>query len=77
MSWSVLFGGHCGGHTWTAAPQCLAMTQSESVTTVHPRSPLQDYESIVKLVETLEKLPTFDPVAHPHVKFHYAFALNR
>uniref|UniRef100_A0A8C4DET6 mitogen-activated protein kinase kinase kinase n=1 Tax=Dicentrarchus labrax TaxID=13489 RepID=A0A8C4DET6_DICLA len=38
---------------------------------------IQDYESIVKLVETLEKLPTFDPVAHPHVKFHYAFALNR
>lgn len=37
----------------------------------------QDYEAIVKLVETLEKLPTFDPVAHPHVKFHYAFALNR
>ncbi|KAG7460704.1 hypothetical protein MATL_G00201590 [Megalops atlanticus] len=38
---------------------------------------IQDYESIVKLVETLEKLPTFDPFAHPHVKFHYAFALNR
>uniref|UniRef100_A0AAX7SFW2 mitogen-activated protein kinase kinase kinase n=1 Tax=Astatotilapia calliptera TaxID=8154 RepID=A0AAX7SFW2_ASTCA len=38
---------------------------------------IQDYESIVKLVETLEKLPTFDPMAHPHVKFHYAFALNR
>uniref|UniRef100_A0A8C7H071 mitogen-activated protein kinase kinase kinase n=1 Tax=Oncorhynchus kisutch TaxID=8019 RepID=A0A8C7H071_ONCKI len=38
---------------------------------------IQDYESIVKLVETLEKLPTFDPVANPHVKFHYAFALNR
>ncbi|KAJ8355975.1 hypothetical protein SKAU_G00187690 [Synaphobranchus kaupii] len=38
---------------------------------------IQDFESIVKLVETLEKLPTFDPVAHPHVKFHYAFALNR
>ncbi|KAJ3606608.1 hypothetical protein NHX12_026129, partial [Muraenolepis orangiensis] len=38
---------------------------------------IQDYEAIVKLVETLEKLPTFDPVAHPHVKFHYAFALNR
>ncbi|XP_028997841.1 mitogen-activated protein kinase kinase kinase 5 [Betta splendens] len=38
---------------------------------------IQDYDSIVKLVETLEKLPTFDPVAHPHVKFHYAFALNR
>uniref|UniRef100_A0A8C6TQH3 Mitogen-activated protein kinase kinase kinase 5 n=1 Tax=Neogobius melanostomus TaxID=47308 RepID=A0A8C6TQH3_9GOBI len=38
---------------------------------------IQDYESIVKLVETLEKLPTFDPMVHPHVKFHYAFALNR
>ncbi|CAJ1078370.1 mitogen-activated protein kinase kinase kinase 5 isoform X1 [Xyrichtys novacula] len=38
---------------------------------------IQDYESIVKLVETLEKLPTFDPMAHPHVKFNYAFALNR
>lgn len=38
---------------------------------------IQDYESIVKLVETLENLPTFDPVAHPHIKFHYAFALNR
>ncbi|XP_077408003.1 mitogen-activated protein kinase kinase kinase 5 isoform X3 [Vanacampus margaritifer] len=38
---------------------------------------IQDYESVVKLVETLEKLPTFDLVAHPHVKFHYAFALNR
>ncbi|XP_019746267.1 mitogen-activated protein kinase kinase kinase 5 isoform X2 [Hippocampus comes] len=38
---------------------------------------IQDYESVVKLVETLGKLPTFDLVAHPHVKFHYAFALNR
>ncbi|XP_072301251.1 mitogen-activated protein kinase kinase kinase 5 isoform X3 [Eucyclogobius newberryi] len=38
---------------------------------------IQDYESIVNLVETLEKLPTFDPMIHPHVKFHYAFALNR
>uniref|UniRef100_A0A8C1KE32 mitogen-activated protein kinase kinase kinase n=1 Tax=Cyprinus carpio TaxID=7962 RepID=A0A8C1KE32_CYPCA len=38
---------------------------------------IQDYESIVNLVETLENLPTFDPVAHPHIKFHYAFALNR
>ncbi|XP_012520630.1 PREDICTED: mitogen-activated protein kinase kinase kinase 5 [Propithecus coquereli] len=38
---------------------------------------IQDYDSIVKLVETLEKLPTFDLASHPHVKFHYAFALNR
>ncbi|MEE6475785.1 hypothetical protein FKM82_010858 [Ascaphus truei] len=38
---------------------------------------IQDYDSIVKLVETLEKLPTFDLSIHHHVKFHYAFALNR
>ncbi|XP_068087744.1 mitogen-activated protein kinase kinase kinase 5 isoform X2 [Hyperolius riggenbachi] len=38
---------------------------------------IQDYDSIVKLVETLERLPTFDMSAHLHVKFHYAFALNR
>ncbi|CAB1340355.1 unnamed protein product, partial [Coregonus sp. 'balchen'] len=30
---------------------------------------IQDYESIVKLVETLEKLPTFDPVANPHISY--------
>ncbi|XP_056422598.1 mitogen-activated protein kinase kinase kinase 5 isoform X2 [Hyla sarda] len=38
---------------------------------------IQDYDSIVKLVETLERLPTFDLSSHLHVKFHYAFALNR
>ncbi|XP_019405735.1 PREDICTED: mitogen-activated protein kinase kinase kinase 5 isoform X2 [Crocodylus porosus] len=38
---------------------------------------IQDYDSIVKLVETLEKLPTFDLASHHHVKYHYAFALNR
>ncbi|XP_060128689.1 mitogen-activated protein kinase kinase kinase 5 isoform X3 [Zootoca vivipara] len=38
---------------------------------------IQDYDSIVKLVETLEKLPTFDLALHHHVNFHYAFALNR
>ncbi|KAM9315953.1 mitogen-activated protein kinase kinase kinase 5 [Gastrophryne carolinensis] len=38
---------------------------------------IQDYDSVVKLVETLERLPTFDMSAHLHVKFHYAFALNR
>ncbi|KAM8809704.1 mitogen-activated protein kinase kinase kinase 5 [Eudromia elegans] len=38
---------------------------------------IQDYDSIVKLVKTLEKLPTFDLASHHHVKFHYAFALNR
>ncbi|CAJ0916090.1 unnamed protein product [Ranitomeya imitator] len=37
---------------------------------------IQDYDSIVKLVETLERLPTFDLSSHLHVKFHYAFALN-
>uniref|UniRef100_A0A8B9DNI6 mitogen-activated protein kinase kinase kinase n=1 Tax=Anser cygnoides TaxID=8845 RepID=A0A8B9DNI6_ANSCY len=38
---------------------------------------IQDYDSIVKLVKTLEKLPTFDLASHHHVRFHYAFALNR
>ncbi|XP_053314965.1 mitogen-activated protein kinase kinase kinase 5 [Spea bombifrons] len=38
---------------------------------------IQDYDSIVKLVETLEKLPTFDLSTLHHVNFHYAFALNR
>ncbi|XP_040206437.1 mitogen-activated protein kinase kinase kinase 5 [Rana temporaria] len=38
---------------------------------------IQDYDSIVKLVETLERLPTSDLSALLHVKFHYAFALNR
>ncbi|XP_015210076.1 mitogen-activated protein kinase kinase kinase 5 isoform X2 [Lepisosteus oculatus] len=38
---------------------------------------IQDYDAIVKLVETLGTLPTFEPAAHPHVQFHYAFALNR
>ncbi|XP_067882182.1 LOW QUALITY PROTEIN: mitogen-activated protein kinase kinase kinase 5-like [Heterodontus francisci] len=38
---------------------------------------IQDYNSIVTLVETLEKLPTCDLVDNPHIKFHHAFALNR
>ncbi|KAG8444447.1 hypothetical protein GDO86_009576 [Hymenochirus boettgeri] len=38
---------------------------------------IQDYDAIVKLVEALEKLPTFDLCTHLHVKFHYGFALNR
>ncbi|XP_078068704.1 LOW QUALITY PROTEIN: mitogen-activated protein kinase kinase kinase 5-like [Mustelus asterias] len=38
---------------------------------------IQDYNAIVTLVETLEKLPTCDLVDNLHIKFHYAFALNR
>ncbi|XP_043943051.1 mitogen-activated protein kinase kinase kinase 5 [Protopterus annectens] len=38
---------------------------------------IQDFDAIVNLVETLEKLPTYDLVSHHHVKFHYAFALSR
>ncbi|XP_063299335.1 mitogen-activated protein kinase kinase kinase 5 [Pelobates fuscus] len=38
---------------------------------------IQDYDAVVKLVETLEKLPTFDLSTHHHIHFHYAFALNR
>ncbi|XP_059838487.1 mitogen-activated protein kinase kinase kinase 5 isoform X1 [Hypanus sabinus] len=38
---------------------------------------IQDYDAIVTLVETLERLPTCDLVDNLHIKFHYAFALNR
>ncbi|XP_038655370.1 mitogen-activated protein kinase kinase kinase 5 [Scyliorhinus canicula] len=38
---------------------------------------IQDYNAIVTLVETLDKLPTCDLVDNLHIKFHYAFALNR
>ncbi|XP_069743325.1 mitogen-activated protein kinase kinase kinase 5 [Narcine bancroftii] len=38
---------------------------------------IQDYNAIVMLVETLERLPTCDLVDNLHIKFHYAFALNQ
>uniref|UniRef100_A0A6I8RF80 mitogen-activated protein kinase kinase kinase n=1 Tax=Xenopus tropicalis TaxID=8364 RepID=A0A6I8RF80_XENTR len=38
---------------------------------------IQDYDSVVTLVEILEKLPTFNLSSNHHIKFHYAFALNR
>ncbi|CAN0150395.1 unnamed protein product [Lampetra fluviatilis] len=38
---------------------------------------LQDYDSMVKLVETLDALPTCDLANQNNIKFHYAFALNR
>lgn len=37
----------------------------------------QDYDAMVKLVETLEMLPTCDLATQPMIQFHYAFALNR
>lgn len=37
----------------------------------------QDYDAMVKLVETLEMLPTCDLADQHNIKFHYAFALNR
>ncbi|EPY75548.1 hypothetical protein CB1_001628001 [Camelus ferus] len=37
---------------------------------------IQDYDAIVKLVETLETLPTCDLADQHNIKFHYAFALN-
>ncbi|KAM9042524.1 mitogen-activated protein kinase kinase kinase 15 isoform 2-T2 [Megaptera novaeangliae] len=37
----------------------------------------QDYDAMVKLVETLEMLPTSDLADQHNIKFHYAFALNR
>ncbi|XP_069320189.1 mitogen-activated protein kinase kinase kinase 15 [Eulemur rufifrons] len=38
---------------------------------------IQDYDAMVKLVETLETLPTCDLADQHNIKFHYAFALNR
>ena len=32
---------------------------------------------MVKLVDTLEQLPTCDLATQPMIQFHYAFALNR
>ncbi|XP_016054867.1 PREDICTED: mitogen-activated protein kinase kinase kinase 15, partial [Miniopterus natalensis] len=37
----------------------------------------QDYDAMLKLVETLEMLPTYDLTDQHNIKFHYAFALNR
>ncbi|XP_035168794.1 mitogen-activated protein kinase kinase kinase 6 [Oxyura jamaicensis] len=38
---------------------------------------VQDYDSIISLVETLRALPTCDVAEQPNVRFHYAFALSR
>uniref|UniRef100_A0A4W3IQP6 Mitogen-activated protein kinase kinase kinase 6 n=1 Tax=Callorhinchus milii TaxID=7868 RepID=A0A4W3IQP6_CALMI len=38
---------------------------------------IQDLDGIIKLVETLQKLPTCNVAKQPNVKFHYSFALNR
>ncbi|XP_069746024.1 mitogen-activated protein kinase kinase kinase 15-like isoform X2 [Narcine bancroftii] len=37
----------------------------------------QDYDGMVKLVETLEELPTCALTEQHSIRFHYAFALNR
>ncbi|XP_032901331.1 mitogen-activated protein kinase kinase kinase 5-like [Amblyraja radiata] len=38
---------------------------------------VQDFDGTVKLVETLQKLPTCSVAELPIIKFHYCFALNR
>nr|KAF6320605.1 mitogen-activated protein kinase kinase kinase 15 [Pipistrellus kuhlii] len=38
---------------------------------------IQDYDAMVKLVETLDMLPMCDLTEQDNIKFHYAFALNR
>nr|KAF6360301.1 mitogen-activated protein kinase kinase kinase 15 [Myotis myotis] len=40
-------------------------------------SDIQDYDAMVKLVETLDMLPMCDLTDQYNIKFHYAFALNR
>ncbi|KAG7475546.1 mitogen-activated protein kinase kinase kinase 5-like [Solea senegalensis] len=38
---------------------------------------IQDYDSIIKLVETLKHLPLCLVAKHQNIQFHYIFALNR
>lgn len=38
---------------------------------------IQDYDSIINLVETLNNLPMCLVARHQNIKFHYIFALNR
>ncbi|XP_067867221.1 mitogen-activated protein kinase kinase kinase 5-like isoform X2 [Heterodontus francisci] len=38
---------------------------------------VQDLDATIKLVETLQKLPTCNVAELPNIKFHYCFALNR
>ncbi|MEQ2298578.1 hypothetical protein AMECASPLE_006636 [Ameca splendens] len=37
----------------------------------------QDYNAMIKLVETLNNLPMCQAARHQNIKFHYIFALNR
>lgn len=52
------------------------VTWSEREIICRSRDP-QDYDAMVKLVQTLEMLPTCDLATQPMIQFHYAFALNR
>ncbi|XP_014327722.1 mitogen-activated protein kinase kinase kinase 5-like [Xiphophorus maculatus] len=38
---------------------------------------VQDYDAMIKLVETLNNLPMCQAARHQNIKFHYIFALNR
>lgn len=63
--------------TWLSKDMLLSEFSPNGLILCYSHLVWKDYDSIVKLVETLEKLPTFDLASHHHVKFHYAFALNR
>ncbi|XP_030605568.1 mitogen-activated protein kinase kinase kinase 5 [Archocentrus centrarchus] len=38
---------------------------------------IQDYDAMIRLVETLNNLPMCQVAKHQNIKFHYIFALNR
>ncbi|XP_061569010.1 mitogen-activated protein kinase kinase kinase 15 isoform X2 [Cololabis saira] len=53
------------------------LTQDIVINLLFSYRDIQDYDAMVKLVETLETLPTCDLATQPMIQFHYAFALNR
>ncbi|XP_052451433.1 mitogen-activated protein kinase kinase kinase 15 isoform X1 [Carassius gibelio] len=53
------------------------LTQDIVINLLFSYRDIQDYDAMVKLVQTIEMLPTCDLADQPMIQFHYAFALNR